>query len=576
VVILLSASLGPLVEPECRRALGRGWLILVRTLAALAILAATLIDLWFWWIGRLSNPYYLPYEVFRNGLAIVVGMMVTIALVLAPAVLAGSLAGDKERGALGLLLTTRVSSREIVTARLLGKLTQVGMVLLAGLPAVILIAALAGLRPGVMAALIALPALVAFGGGGLATAVSAVSRRGRDALLTVYLLDLVFLLVPMAGSLGFSLGPFDWLPALNPYACLDSLVWDESLYDSLLTMGLWLAIGVLGVAAASWRLAPSCLSHLDGARVGRRQVRRGRVRPLDDRPMLWKELYIDKASTLGGFGRWLGAGLTLLLVGGSLAMAAVIAWDSARGSDLAWFAWAQSNLRIGTGHAGTLVSWLIEWAIGLRAAVAIASERERGTWDAILTSPLEAGEILGAKLRGCFHALRWLIAAALLAWTIALAAEAMTPMKYADLVAGTLVASAFMAAAGLRASLACPTATRAMTVTIGIWLGSLVAAWILAGLVAGISVLILLAALGSLGPGNPMAMMPWFSTFVSAVWIVARYAPYLLATIVLGGYNRLLFDRLAGRVAGGRTAVAADRFLHGRPVGPVLEPVEPA
>src|SRR5207248_1824364 len=113
---------------------------------------------------------------------IVEGMMLTVALVLGPAVLAGSLAGEKERGVLALLLTTRVSSREIVTGRLAGKLTQVGMILLTGLPAVILLARMADLPAGVILTLLVVPAAVTVGGGGLAAVASALSRRGRDAL----------------------------------------------------------------------------------------------------------------------------------------------------------------------------------------------------------------------------------------------------------------------------------------------------------------------------------------------------------------------------------------------------------
>src|SRR5262249_39687472 len=152
---------------------------------------------------------------------------ITLAVVLSPAVLAGSLAGEKERGSMGLLLTTRVSTRDIVAGRLAGKLSQVAMILLAGVPAFMLIAALAGIRPGPLAMMFGLPAAVAFGGAGIAAASSAVSRRGRDALLVVYLLDVLFLLTPLlawvlpAVPLGFGIG------ALNPFRGLVDLVWYE-------------------------------------------------------------------------------------------------------------------------------------------------------------------------------------------------------------------------------------------------------------------------------------------------------------------------------------------------------------
>ena len=213
------AILGPLVGPECHRALARGWLILVRTLAALAILSVTLIDLWYCWICVYSNPNYRPYSELRGGLAVIEGLMVTIALVLAPAILAGSLAGERERGALGLLLTTRVTAREIVWARFAAKLTQIAMILLAGLPALLLLASLTGMNADVVATLIALPAALVLGSGGLSTAISAISRRGRDALMTVYLLELVLFLSPLVASLmRASPGLLASLEVLNPYA----------------------------------------------------------------------------------------------------------------------------------------------------------------------------------------------------------------------------------------------------------------------------------------------------------------------------------------------------------------------
>ena len=197
---LASLLVGPLAGPECRRALGRGWLIVVRVLGALAMMGAALIVFWVWWAEQGSNLYYLPYFIVRWGLTTLEGMLLTISLVLGPAVLAGSIAGEKERGVMALLLTTRVAPREIILGRLTGKLTQAAMVMMAGLPAVVALGSLAGLGPVYLAVLLGLPAAVALGGGGLAVLSSTLSRRGRDALLTVYLLDVLFLLSPLGAS----------------------------------------------------------------------------------------------------------------------------------------------------------------------------------------------------------------------------------------------------------------------------------------------------------------------------------------------------------------------------------------
>ena len=58
----------------------------------------------------------------------------------------------------------------------------------------------------------ALPAAVALGGGGVAIAASVLARRGRDALLGVYLLVLLCLLGPLLDwSLGIDVG--GWIGA---------------------------------------------------------------------------------------------------------------------------------------------------------------------------------------------------------------------------------------------------------------------------------------------------------------------------------------------------------------------------
>jgi hypothetical protein len=327
---------------------------------------------------------------------------------------------------------------------------------------------------------------------------------------------------------------------------------------------------------ASLRLAPACLGQLDGARIGRRVGRRSRVPAIEGRPMLWKELYVERAGTLGGFGWWVGAALTLVLVVGSLAMAGVMAWDALRPGDLAWFNWAQGMLATAVRPSSRWITWLIEWAVGLRAAVSIASERERGTWDAILTSPLEGKEIIRAKLWGALHALRWLFAAALLAWTLALVTGAMPPVEYASRVIGTVLGAWFMAAVGLRASLACATATRAMAVTIGIWLGALVAVTIISGILSGV-IMIVLASMAAFADGATMlTAMRWVVSVMPVVGIFTSNVPYLVFTLILVSHIRLQFDRLAGRRAGGRLAVAADRFLHGPPVRSVDKEPEPA
>ena len=138
-------ALGPLAGPECRRSLGRRWVRIGQVLAAVPGVVVALFVLWFWWFSNQFNPGYLPRGTLLGGVLALDGMMLVVALVMSPAVVAGTLAGEKARGVLPLLLASSVSTREIVTGRLAGRLSVVALFLLASLPAMCLLAGLSAL-----------------------------------------------------------------------------------------------------------------------------------------------------------------------------------------------------------------------------------------------------------------------------------------------------------------------------------------------------------------------------------------------------------------------------------------------
>ncbi|MHC5541177.1 ABC transporter permease, partial [Singulisphaera rosea] len=418
----------------------------------------------------------------------------------------------------------------------------------------------------VLTALLLFPAAVAFGGGGIAAAVSAVSRRGRDALLSVYFIDLILLIVPSLATRGQSLPYLAAIANLNPFLAVSSLVWDEEIVPVAISAALWLSVGLAGVSIASWRLAPSCLGELDGNRSGRKFARRRKVRPIDDsRPMLWKELYVDRVATLGGIGRWIGVLLAWLLGGGSLLLGAIMLWEVVRGGQGTAYVSANAYLQSIVGATGVFIIWLIEWGVGLRAAVTIASERERGTWDAILTSPLEAKEILRAKLWGSLYALRQLFVAAIVAWWIAAIADAIPYWQAVVWTIEVFVVSTFMAIAGLRSSLANATATKAMAVTIGIWLIAQFATRFLVGILYAMGALMIFLATSAGDLPAILVAIVSSKSFQQIIWSLGLAAVYCGLTASLFAYTQILFDQLAGRRSSDEMAVAAERFLHGSP-----------
>jgi ABC-type transport system involved in multi-copper enzyme maturation permease subunit len=548
---LALALFGPLAGPECLRALGRAWLIIVRTLAASALALVGISVIWIWWLSIGLDPSFTPTVELRAGLSVAAMIVLTIAVVMAPAVLAGSLAGERERGVLLLLLTTEVNSAEVVVGRIAGKLSQVGMVLMAGLPLLALLAGWNGLRIAHLGALLLILVAVVVGGGGMGTCASVFSRRGRDALLGVYLMILLLLLAPLGAYLGLPYELKDWLSTFNPYISMSRLTWDGSIQPAVTTAAGWLGLGLLGMAAAAWRLRPSCLA---AGQIDRRASRRGRMPSISEQPMLWKELYIERVGNLGRIARWLGLLITIPTIGVSLSLSVVIGWALLWRRDVEWSDWATGQFSALLQATSLFLGWLLQWGIGLRSSVAIASERENGTWDALLVSPLEAAEIVRAKLTGSLHGLRWILGAIVLGWTLGLVVGAVSLGHYASWIIGNACAIVLMAAIGLRCSLALHTATRAMTWTIAGWLvaAALVPLLALALISFGMLFFLFLWTLAIQLSLVPLNSSPWFPVTWPTAWAITTNVVRLLAAILIVLETRIRFDRLAGRLPGRR------------------------
>ena len=551
-------AFGPLAGLECRRSLGRRWMRVGQVLAGLPGIVVALSVLWFWWFQRQIDARYMPGGLLLGGVLVLEWIMLVVALVMSPAVVAGTLAGEKARGVLPLLLASSVSTREIATGRLAGRLTLVAIFLLANLPAMWLMAGFSSLPIRVLLVLFALPAAVSFGVGGMSLLTSAMSRRARDALIAVYLLELLLfllLLFLVPALLWRFLPPTGWdaLRAMNPFYGLSSLIESSDVRLATLSCAFWSCLGLLGLGTASWQLRRVYLRQVDGNRT--RSERRHRARPeVGENPMLWKETHFERVEAFSRFVWWVGVFIFLALLGTTLVLAGVIMWTEWVRPDTVWNQWATAELEVLAGTTALPLSWLIQWTIALRAAVAIASEREHGTWDTLLLSDLEGSEIVGAKIWGSLYSLRGFIAAAAVLWTLAALFGAMPLSDYWTRLANTIVISVFMTAAGVWLSLSSSTATRAMTLTIGTWLLSAgIFATLAAMFVLVIMMIIIMAWLywmgmtqgvwvtGIRGSGPPFPM-----SFMTG-WTLTRLTMYAATAALIALYCRKRFDRLAGR-----------------------------
>jgi ABC-type Na+ efflux pump permease subunit len=550
---LVEFALGPLTGAECRRALGRRWIRAFQVGASVPGLVIVCATLWFWWFAQSFDATYRPGGLLRGAVITLEGLLLVVALVLSPAMVAGALAGEKARGILPLLLASNVSAREIATGRLAGRLVFSALFAVAALPAICFLAGYAGLPIVVVLLLAVLPISVSFGAGGLALLASALSRRGRDALLSVYLAELILCVAIVGASSTLPPGAWAVLGAINPFFGLVSLVVSADLLDSTLCVLFWTFLGLVGLGLASWQLRRVYLRQVGGERVT--QDRRQKVKPIvGDDPMLWKEIYFERVGRFSRFVWWTGLLTFTVLFGASFVLLGLIVWSR----------WILPNptleqqgvvyLQEWVGATSLPLSWLIQWTMALRAAVAVAGEREQGTWEPLLLSSLEGREIIRAKIWGNLYSLRGFIVAAALIWTGAALVGAMDLPMYLTRLANTVVFSVFITAAGVWLSLTSATATRGMTMTIGAWLTAAACFAVIALLfvsVVALTILILwvywtVLTQGVLFGGGRITGPPVFISF-STGWALTRLALYAAAALLIAIYCRYRFDSLAGR-----------------------------
>jgi ABC-type transport system involved in multi-copper enzyme maturation permease subunit len=321
--------------------------------------------------------------------------------------IAGEVAEEKERGTLALLLTTQLESWHLLVGKLLGRGLQLLAILLTGLPLYCFAAAWVGVGPHYLAAQVVLLVLWVYAAGAAALLTSVWCRTARGAVLGLFagvVLGVTGLLAAWwvlgevasrrqpawaAARAAEALAPVEFLlNCLNPLALVQ---WEKTGFPLGLRLAeLTLFYGGLGsvcLVVAVWRLRPAYARSLEQA--GRRGVWRWRPAVANE-PVLWREHHV------AGLAAGLLRGPPWLL---ALAVAAVTAV-------LAWVAFGV----LGGGATGLPVPpegvFLVVVLLGVaavaavRSAGAISGERERGTWEPLLLTPLTPRELIEEKFQG--------------------------------------------------------------------------------------------------------------------------------------------------------------------------------
>jgi ABC-type transport system involved in multi-copper enzyme maturation permease subunit len=506
----------PLGRVEARALARRSQAYRVRVWFGLGLLTA----LWFFYIssqawstGRplpnreLAEFAAAAFEWLAMGQALVL-------LVMVPAIVGGALPEGRVRQTLPSLLASRLSSGSIVVDLLAAKLLHVLLLVAVGMPIVSLLGILGGVDPRSVVYAYAGTLSTVFFLAALALLVSVHVRRPGAAVLLVYAIEVVWLLAPWFISFVPARNPplralaaaNRWIEPTTPLSLVNVATlsaWSKQgpVWRALPAparpaswggpaqlgvhvtqmVGMQLAYAVLFLIVAAWRLRPASRRLADPPRrralsgAGRRRSRS--LPPCGDNPMLWKECHVGAARP-ARIGLWAILALLLCFVwdmSGYFQYAYQRALDeffvdgypSARAYRGAYG--RMDFLRALTYYASCFYGVAL-LAIAVGSAMAVTFEREASTWDGLLVTPLDRGQIIWAKVKGAIHRQRAILPFVVAPWLLGMVIWAVHPVGLILSVAGLFGFLWFAAALGVFCSVRSTTTASALMRTLGILL----------------------------------------------------------------------------------------------------------
>ena len=489
--------LGPVFQAEAMRTSRRGRYYFARMVYGLALLA--LIGWTYEGIRRSSTASsgainrfdYLAQaasEIFWTFISTQVGAVIF----LTPAMVAGTVADEKQRKTLHYLLASRLTSLEIVVGKLAARLLQVGILILVGLPIISILTLFGGLDPPLVLLAFLGTFSTAYCLGGLSIYVSTVSRRARDAIVMTYLLAAVSFSLPMlyrqfsgptVGRAGrwieaiadpiVRLDPFQLTRLINPSA---GLMFD--LGEMILLQTL---VGTLFVGLAVWRLRPAYAGEKRSRDDSGRSKTRGIAAALRlwkhpriaDDPILWKEMHVARTAPMLRLSGFLLGIFGVVFLGDALLDLSRPAF-----AELAKFGYgdavsgvihrARDEMNDFVSNTGALIYTVWLFGIASSAAAGISAEREEDTWISLIGTTLDDWEILKGKALGALWRRRGVGLTLHFLWLLGLVAGAIHPLGYLQAIVAFLVFTLFALALGTFFSIRSKSTTRATVATLGV------------------------------------------------------------------------------------------------------------
>ena len=348
-------------------------------------------------------------------------LQIGLICLIAPVFMAGAIAQEANPRTWDIMLTTPLSAGEIVLGNLFGRLFFVLALLFSSLPLFAVTQYFGGVPGSSIFASYAIAACAAFLVGSMAIALSVSRLVGKRAVFAFYVCVVSYLAITWAiDAIVFGGAMVSWMTALNPFltlrALLDPTGYPRAPAGSQLGLGAWFLEApvttwcVLSGAASAALMVASTITVRAGGIAGLGGIggREGTgtvpwyrkmfglsakgaeyraPRSVWHNPIAWREATARNA-TLGRMAaRW-----SFIAFGGLFGLGIVIAFAMGRLS--------VSQFRDVIAY--TVLGELIVLALVSvnMSATAVAKEREDGTLDLLLTTPITPASYLGGKMRG--------------------------------------------------------------------------------------------------------------------------------------------------------------------------------
>lgn len=472
---------GPIFNVELLTSARRTRYFFIRAIYA-AILLLALGMVYQSWTYQLSHDTVDIHTMARIGESFfaVLGWLQLLAVVaLGPAMVAGTIATERERRTIEYLFASSLSNAEIVLGKLAARVLHIVYLVLTGVPILAIMMLMGGIAPEGVLVLTIITLCSVLTIATLSMAISVWSARAREAVTRTYLLLFALLVLPPVLLAVFRFTSFypiiepvlDQFLTANPFYILTTSVIERA---SGMSRGaafemLWvfvrnqLLLSFLLGALATWGVRRTHLRETTkAAKAAKRKWRFSHwIRPaVGSRPMLWKEVFAEPAAAKPG---WVGRIAAALIVIGVIIPTVYVFLLSAGQGTLRP---SRDGYLIYTMMMGTAIACGGLLLVAARAAGSITSERERDCWMSLISTPLEPSEIVWGKIAGSMWSIRGAVLLLLLIWGLA---TLLFPsfVIVIPFLAGTFALLAFYAAAlGVNCSLRCRNSLRSMAATL--------------------------------------------------------------------------------------------------------------